>query len=94
VFASVTRNDATHKLFVKVVNATSAPQPVAIELDGVKKVAPQAALTTMSGKTPNATNSITHPDSVVPVNRTVPVSGPKFTQTFAPYSVNVLELSY
>ncbi len=24
----------------------------------------------------------------------VPISGLKFTQTFAPYSVNVLELSY
>jgi alpha-N-arabinofuranosidase len=48
----------------------------------------------MSGKTPNATNSITHPDAVVPVVRKVPIAGPKFTQTFAPYSVNVLELSY
>jgi alpha-L-arabinofuranosidase len=94
VFASVTRNDATHKLFVKVVNATSISQPLAIELAGVKKVAPQATLTSMSGKTPNATNSITHPDAVVPATRKVPVAGPKFTQTFAPYSVNVLELSY
>ena len=48
----------------------------------------------MSGKTPNATNSITHPDAVVPEQHTVAIAGPKFTQTFAPYSVNVLELSY
>ena len=58
VFASVTRNDAKRKLFVKVVNATSDPQPLAIEITGVKKLAPLATLTTMSGKTPNATNSI------------------------------------
>jgi alpha-N-arabinofuranosidase len=94
VYASVTRDDAKHKLFVKVVNATSTAQPLAIALTGVKKVAPQATLTTMSGKTPNATNSITHPDAVVPVVRKVPIAGPKFTQTFAPYSVNVLELNY
>jgi len=94
VYASVTRDDAKHKLFVKVVNANSTAQPLAIDLTGVKKVAPQATLTTMSGKTPNATNSITHPDEVVPVKHTISVSGPKFTQTFAPYSVNVLELSY
>jgi len=94
VFASVTRDDAKHKLFVKVVNATSTPQPLSIALTGVAKVAPQATLTTMSGKTPNATNSITHPDAVVPVVRKVPIAGPKFTQTFAPYSVNVLELNY
>ena len=79
---------------MKVVNATSTAQPLAIALTGVSKLAPQATLTTMSGKTPNATNSITHPNAVVPVARKVPVAGPKFTLTFAPYSVNVLELSY
>jgi alpha-N-arabinofuranosidase len=94
VYASVTRDNQKHKLFVKVVNATSTAQPLAITLSGVAKLAPQATLTTMSGKTPNATNSITHPDAVVPVARKVPVAGPKFAQTFAPYSVNVLELSY
>ncbi|MGB9228922.1 MAG: alpha-L-arabinofuranosidase C-terminal domain-containing protein, partial [Terracidiphilus sp.] len=94
VYASVTRDDARKKLFVKVVNATSTAQPVTLALSGVSKVAPQATLTTMSAKTPNATNSITHPDEVKPMTRTIPVAGPKFTQTFAPYSVNVLELSY
>jgi alpha-L-arabinofuranosidase len=94
VYASVTRDDKKHKLFVKVVNATSTPEPLAIALTGVKRLAPQATLTTMSGKTPNATNSITHPDAVKPVTRPVAITGAKFAETFAPYSVNVLELSY
>jgi alpha-L-arabinofuranosidase len=94
VYAVAERDEAKHKLFVKVVNANSTAQPLAIELSGVKKVAPQATLTTMSGKTPNATNSITHPDEVVPIKHAITVSSPKFTQTFAPYSVNVLEMSY
>ena len=93
VYASVTRDEARHRLFVKVVNATSSAQPLAITLTGIGKLAPQATLTTMSGKTPDATNSIAHPDAIVPVARKVPVPGPKFTETFAPYSVNVLELS-
>ena len=94
VYASVTRDNAKHKLFVKVVNATSTAQPLAIALTGVAKLAPQATLTTMSGKTPNAANSITHPDAVKPMAHTISIAGPKFTETFAPYSVNVLELSY
>jgi alpha-N-arabinofuranosidase len=94
VFASATRNDATHKLFVKVVNATSIAQSIAIDLAGAGKVGRSATLTTMSGKTPNATNSITDPKAVVPVSQTVSVAGPNFTHTFAPYSVNVLELNY
>jgi alpha-N-arabinofuranosidase len=94
VFASATRNEETHKLFVKIVNATSTAQPIAIDLAGVGKVERNAILTTMSGKTPNATNTIADPKAVVPVSQTVSVAGPKFTQTFAPYSINVLELSY
>jgi alpha-N-arabinofuranosidase len=94
VYASVTRDDAKRKLFVKVVNATSVPQPLAIVLTGVTKLAPLATLTTMSGKTPNATNSIAHPDALKPAAAKVPVPGPNFTHVFAPYSVNVLELSY
>jgi alpha-N-arabinofuranosidase len=94
VFASATRNEETHKLFVKIVNAASTAQPIAIDLAGVSKVGRQATLTTMAGKTPNATNTIADPKAVVPVSQTVSVAGPKFTQTFAPYSINVLELSY
>jgi alpha-N-arabinofuranosidase len=94
VFASVTRDDAKHKLFVKVVNANSTEQPLAIAITGIAGLAPEATLTTMSGNTPNATNSIANPDAIVPVESKVPVAGAKFTQNFAPYSVNVLELSY
>jgi len=94
VYSSVTRDDAHHKLYIKVVNATSTPQPVAIDLEGAGKIGPQATLTTLSGKTPNATNSITSPRAVVPVSHPVTIAGPKFTQTFVPYSINVLDVTY
>jgi alpha-L-arabinofuranosidase len=48
----------------------------------------------MSGKTPNATNTIQHPDNIKPVERSIEVTGTKFEYSFVPYSVNVLELSY
>ena len=94
IYSSVTRDETHHKLYIKVVNATSIAQPIAIDLEGASKIASQAALTTISGKTPNATNSITDPHAVVPVEHPVAVLGPKFTQTFAPYSINALDLSY
>jgi alpha-N-arabinofuranosidase len=94
VYTSVTRDKAHHKLFIKVVNATSTPQAIAIDLEGAGKVAAQASLTTLSGTTPNATNSITNPREVVPVEHQVAISGEKFTETFVPYSINVLDVSY
>jgi alpha-N-arabinofuranosidase len=94
VYTSVTRDAARRKLFIKVVNATSTAQPIAIDLEGAGKVAAQASLTTLSGPTPNATNSIANPRAVVPVEHSVAISGPKFTETFVPYSINVLDVSY
>jgi alpha-N-arabinofuranosidase len=94
VYASATRDQARRKLFVKVVNATSNAQPLVIDLAGAGKIASQAFMTTLTGKTPNATNSITSPRAVVPVERAVPIPGPKFSETFPPYSINVFELSY
>jgi len=94
VFASATRDEKRHKLFVKVVNASSDEAPLSITLNGVGRVERDGILITLSGKTPNATNSITHPDAVVPVEHRIEVAGPKIEEKFAPYSINVLELSY
>ena len=94
VYASVTRDEKLRKLFVKVVNASSEAAPLSIALSGVAKVGPEAKLITLSGKTPNATNSIANPRAIVPVEHKIQVAGPKFEQRFAPYSINVLELSY
>jgi alpha-N-arabinofuranosidase len=94
VYASATRDEKQRKLFVKVVNASSEEKELSIALNGVARVERDAMLITLSGKTPNVTNSITHPDAVVPVERRIEVAGAKFKQSFAPYSINVLELSY
>jgi alpha-N-arabinofuranosidase len=94
LYTSVTRDEKQRKLFIKVVNATSDTQALTINIEGTSKISSQAKLLTLSGKTPNATNSITHPDAVIPVERTIAVPGPKFEQHFAPYSINVLDLNY
>ncbi|MGD0292719.1 MAG: alpha-L-arabinofuranosidase C-terminal domain-containing protein [Terracidiphilus sp.] len=94
VYASATRDEKQHRLYVKVVNASSEEVALNIALNGVASVKRDAMLYTLSGKTPNATNSITHPDAVVPVERMIEVASLKFKQSFAPYSINVLELNY
>ncbi|MBV8156216.1 MAG: hypothetical protein JO278_01085 [Dyella sp.] len=91
---SVTRDEERRKIFIKVVNGTSNPQRFQIALDGTPNVKRQATLVTMSGKSPNATNTIDHPENIKPVERMVQVAGPKFEYSFVPYSVNVMELSY
>jgi alpha-L-arabinofuranosidase len=94
IAASVTRDEQRRKIFIKLVNGTSDTQRFQIALDGAPGVKHQATLVTMNGKSPNATNSITNPDNIKPVERTIQVAGPKFEYSFVPYSVNVVELSY
>jgi len=94
VFTSVTRDESLRKLYVKVVNASSEAAPLSIALNGVASVKPEAILISMSGKTPNATNSLTNPSVVVPTEHKITVTGTKLQQSFAPYSINILELSY
>ena len=94
IFTSVTRNDAGRKLYIKIVNANSESKSVHIALEGAAHVAPSATLITLSGKTPNASNTIRDPHAIVPVKRNVSIAGAKFDQTFAPWSINVLELTY
>lgn len=92
VFTVTTRDEKKHKLYVKLVNATSEPLPLSIALEGAGKIDPKAKLITLAGKTPNATNSLTSPEAVVPVEKPVTV-GAKFNETLVPYSINVLEIN-
>jgi alpha-N-arabinofuranosidase len=94
IYSVVTRDDKNRKLIVKIVNGTSNAEPLTIKLENAGKVGAQAKLITLSGKTPNATNSITTPSAVVPVESSVAIAGSSFEHSFAPYSINVLELSY
>jgi alpha-N-arabinofuranosidase len=94
IAASVTRDEQRRKIFIKVVNGSSDTQHFQFVLDGAPGVQHQAKLVTMSGKSPNATNTIDRPDNIKPEEHAIQVAGPKFEYSFVPYSVNVVELSY
>ena len=94
VLASVTRDEQRRKVFIKMVNGNSDAKRLSIVMDGVKTIKPSATVVTLSGKYSEATNTIAHPDTIVPHEHQIQVAGPKFEQTLQPYSVNVVELSY
>jgi len=94
VSVSATRDDSKRTLYIKLVNGTSNVKRVAIALDGISAIKGPAKLITMSGKSPNATNTLQNPQAIKPVERTFSQASPKFDHTFDPYSINVIELSY
>jgi alpha-N-arabinofuranosidase len=92
LFYSVTRDPAKGIVYLKIVNASSKAQDLKISLDGAKDVKPTAKLIRMSAATTAATNSITDPKRVVPVESVVKGVSKEFTRTVPGYSIDVLEL--
>ena len=92
-FTSVTRDPAKGMTYVKLVNASSDPQPVKLDMTGAGKVDREATLVTLSGTNPAATNTISAPTRIIPVKSTIKNAAASFTHTIPPYAVQVLVLS-
>ncbi|MEO6317114.1 MAG: alpha-L-arabinofuranosidase C-terminal domain-containing protein [Chitinophagaceae bacterium] len=92
VFYSATMDEKTGLVYLKLVNTTGKKQPINISLNGINKISPEATIHVISGAEPGATNSITDPEKIIPVESKIKGVGLKFKRTLDPYSVSVLQL--
>ena len=90
-FATATRDTSNGDVIVKVVNTSSTPQPIDVDLDGAARVAKTGTLIQLSGEA-DGRNTIDEPTKVAPVTSQMPVASTSFQWTLAPYSVNVLRI--
>ena len=81
-------------MYLKMVNGSSVPRPVALKLSGAAKIAAGAVMETLSGKNPADTNTISDPKHLVPVKSTLKESSASFNHTMPPYSIQVIEFSF
>lgn len=91
LFYSVTRKASDGTLYLKLVNGSSTPQTVQIELTGARNVNKNGKLITLTAKTTAATNSITRPTAIVPVETALPDAAPRFSHTVPGFGIQVLE---
>jgi alpha-N-arabinofuranosidase len=92
LFESVTADSNTGRLHLKLVNASSAPQQVAIKITGAAHIRPAMTLTTLRGVTTKDTNSITAPKHMVPVITHAAGAAASFHHTVPAYSIQVLDI--
>jgi alpha-N-arabinofuranosidase len=90
-FYSVTNDKGKGKVYLKLVNASSVPQSVTVDLSGAK-VAKTGSLITLRGTNQTETNTITAPTRIVPVKTTLHDVGENFNHTVPAYAIQVLEL--
>jgi alpha-N-arabinofuranosidase len=92
LFESVTSDAKTGRLYVKLVNASSSPQPVDIKIQGAAHIRPAMTITTLSGATTKATNSITEPKRIVTIVTHTTTAAATFRHIVPAYSIQVLDI--
>ena len=89
-FYSVTRDAAKKRIYLKLVNGLSTPQPADIDFTGTK-LAGNAKLVTLSAHSTQATNTIDHPDQIVPVETPLHNVTNHLSRTLPAFSIQVIE---
>jgi alpha-N-arabinofuranosidase len=89
---SVTRDKAKGLIHVKLVNVSTSPRKVTIDLGRDSKVESKADLITLTAGDPKAVNSLQNPDAVKPVSTTINNASSEFSLTLQPYSLTVITL--
>jgi alpha-L-arabinofuranosidase len=89
-FYSVTTSP--NKLCMKLVNAASTERPISIALNGLGAGAHTVRIDTLRANTTWATNTITHPERIVPVRSTAAIKGERMQHVMPAYSIQVVEL--
>jgi alpha-N-arabinofuranosidase len=89
-FYSATLDSKTGILHLKLVNASSAAQPLAIDLDA-PATAPATVFTLQAGSG-TATNSITKPDEVAPSQSRAVIAGKTWQWTVPSYAIQVVDI--
>jgi alpha-N-arabinofuranosidase len=93
LFYVATRDKKTGDIYLKVVNTSGAAQDVNIDLKGVAHVMPDGVSIVLSSDKASDTNTITDRVKYVPIASKIDGLASSFSRTFAPYSVNVLQIS-
>ncbi len=93
LFYSATRDSASGKIIVKIVNRADAAQEANVEINGVNSIAAEGTATVLKADNRDATNAINDPKHVVPDTEKVTGLGTSFSRSYPPCSITILELS-
>jgi alpha-L-arabinofuranosidase len=91
-FYSVTESSDTRVLHLKLVNATTMDQPLDISLKGLGVGPHEAKIISLHGATFQATNTITDPVAIHPVDSTLRFTGAMVKHIVPAYTIEVVDI--
>jgi alpha-N-arabinofuranosidase len=89
LFYSITRDSAKKRLYLKLVNASSAAQPLEIAFTGTK-LAATGTLVSLRAQSTQATNTLDKPEEIVPVETALPGVSNQLHYSLPGYSIQVI----
>jgi alpha-L-arabinofuranosidase len=92
IYACASRVDTTGQAILKVVNISSSPQDLQVNVKGADNVSKDGQLILLTGK-PGDFNTVDLPKRVFPTESEVHDLGQTFAHEFPAYSVSVLKIS-
>jgi alpha-L-arabinofuranosidase len=92
LYASASLDEPSAEMVLKVVNTSSTPKTVSINISGAKRVGKSARTFVLESSDLKAENSLDNPMRVAPVERQITVSGNQFAHTFTGQSITVLRV--
>ena len=93
LFASAVADEPAGDVVVKLVNYSSSPRPVSINLAGAKGLAKTGRAQVMASADLQTQNSLQEPKKLAPQEATFAVKGTTLTYTLAPNSFTVLRVA-
>jgi alpha-N-arabinofuranosidase len=91
LFYSITRDSAKKRLYLKLVNASSAAQVLEIELTGAR-LAATGTLVSLSAQSTEAANTREEPEQIVPVETALRDVSNHLRRTLPGYSIQVIQI--
>lgn len=92
LYASAALDHAAGEVILKLVNGTAAPQPVTVQLAGVKVVKPGAKAWVLTGDKPTDENTFESPMKVAPRELPLTIASPMFTHSVPANALVVLRV--
>ena len=89
---SSTLDKKAGEVIIKAVNVTAKGLEATIDLQGIKKVGPQAKAIILAAKSLDDENSLEEPKKIYPVEKTITTNRPSFSYEFQPYSLTILRI--
>jgi alpha-L-arabinofuranosidase len=92
LYGSACVDSASSEIIIKLVNTSSYPKDIIIQLDGVRRLPATAKYTSLTAATPEAANSLENPMAVSPVENTIQCRGKTLTQNIGAKTFCVIRI--